>query len=210
MITPIKLIDLANNNDRIGILPVANGGTGVATASANTFFAGPSSGAAAAPSFRAIVSADLSSGIVAPTGAIIPYAGTSVPSGWVECTGTAASRTDFADLFAAIGTTWGAGNGTTTFNVPDLRGRAIIGDGTGTGLTARTVAQTGGTETHQLTSSEMPAHTHTGGVSSTFAVAGGGSATVFQAPTANTGSTGGDGSHNNMQPFAVVKWLIKA
>lgn len=97
---------------------------------------------------------------VAP-GLIFDYAGAAAPSGYLLCDGSAVSRTTYAGLFSAIGTTWGAGNGTTTFNVPDLRGRAAIGAGTGSGLTARTVGtQNIGEETHVLTVGELAAHNH--------------------------------------------------
>lgn len=66
------------------------------------------------------------------TGQIVDYAGSSAPSGWLECDGTAVSRTSYANLFTAISTTWGAGDGSTTFNLPDFRGRNRIGKGTGT------------------------------------------------------------------------------
>lgn len=65
----------------------------------------------------------------APTGAIMDYGGSSAPSGWVLCNGSAISRTTFSALFAVIGTTYGAGDGSTTFNVPDLRGRVSVGLG---------------------------------------------------------------------------------
>jgi microcystin-dependent protein len=65
-----------------------------------------------------------------PAGIIAPFAGTSAPSGWLACNGAAVSRTTYATLFAAIGTTWGAGDTTTTFNVPDLRGAFLRGSGT--------------------------------------------------------------------------------
>ncbi|MEI7507841.1 MAG: tail fiber protein [Flavobacterium sp.] len=65
-----------------------------------------------------------------PAGIIAPFAGTSAPSGWLACNGAAVSRVDYATLFAAIGTTWGAGDGSVTFNVPDLRGTFLRGTGT--------------------------------------------------------------------------------
>jgi len=65
-----------------------------------------------------------------PAGIVAPFAGTSAPSGWLACNGAAISRVDYATLFAAIGTTWGVGNGSTTFNVPDLRGTFLRGTGT--------------------------------------------------------------------------------
>lgn len=71
-----------------------------------------------------------------PAGVIMDYAGSSVPTGWLECDGSAVSRTTYADLFTAVSTTWGAGDGSTTFNLPDFRGRARIGRGTGTATAA--------------------------------------------------------------------------
>lgn len=83
-------------------------------------------------------------------------------SGWLVCDGRAVSRSAFAELFDIIGTRFGAGDGSTTFNLPDCRGRVAGGVGAGNGLTARTMGAAVGTETHTLSSSEMPAHTHEG------------------------------------------------
>ena len=98
----------------------------------------------------------------AMAGIIQMFAGATAPDGWLICDGSAVSRTTYATLFAAIGTTWGAGNGSTTFNLPDLRGRAPIGAGTGSSLTARTLGGKGGAETVKLTDDQsgLPAHTH--------------------------------------------------
>lgn len=99
-----------------------------------------------------------------PAGTMILFGGTSTPSGWFWCDGSAYSRTTYAALFAAIGTTWGVGDGSTTFNVPDLRGRAPIGVGQGSGLTNRTLGSKLGEESHALTLAENGPHTHTGGL----------------------------------------------
>src|SRR5579871_3361453 len=106
-----------------------------------------------------------------PSGMVVPFAGPSgvaadagaagIPAGWLLCDGSAVSRTTYAALFAAIGINYGGGDGIATFNLPDMRGRTVIGAGHGTGLTARTLAQTLGEEAHTLTAAEMPAHTHT-------------------------------------------------
>lgn len=93
-------------------------------------------------------------------GTILAFGGAAAPSGYLPCDGAAVVRDVYPALFAAIGTTWGAGNGTTTFNVPDLRGRFPLGSGAGPGLTARTLAETGGAEEVQLVTAELPAHTH--------------------------------------------------
>lgn len=94
---------------------------------------------------------------VMPPGLIIPYAGVNTPSGYILCNGQAISRTAYARLFSIISTLYGSGNGTTTFNVPDLRSRFPIGAGQGTGLTNRPLASTGGLEAI----TDVPAHTHT-------------------------------------------------
>jgi len=156
-------------------------------------------------------------GPTGPTGSVVDYAGSSIPTDWLECDGSAVSRTTYADLYSALGTTWGAGNGSTTFNVPDFRGRARIGAGTGSGLTARTLGATGGEETHLLTTGEMPSHTHTlqanlenvaWGTSAQARVYANISGQGTQSNYASV-SAGSGGTHNNMQPFAVCKVIIK-
>lgn len=106
------------------------------------------------------------------SGVIFDYAGATAPNGWLMCYGQAVSRTTYKNLFAAIGTTYGAGDGSTTFNLPDCRGRAIIGKdnmgGTaagrvttaGGGIDGATLGASGGVEKHQLTAAQMPSHTH--------------------------------------------------
>jgi microcystin-dependent protein len=95
-----------------------------------------------------------------PTGTVVAFAGTTPPSGWLSCDGAAVSRSANASLFAAIGTTYGPGDGSTTFNLPDLRGRLPIGTGTGTGLTGRSLGKTYGTENIALTVGQLPSHAH--------------------------------------------------
>lgn len=144
---------------------------------------------------------------VDPSGTIKLYAGTTAPSGYLFCDGTAVSRTTYADLFVAIGTAFGAGNGTTTFNLPDFRRRVPVGaGGTGTGTLGNAVGNSGGAETHTLQISEMPAHTHDYGTSGS---SGGGISTGGVSTTRATSSTGGGGAHNNMQPSLVVNYIIK-
>jgi microcystin-dependent protein len=161
-----------------------------------------------------------------PAGFVAPYAGTTAPDGWLFCYGQAISRTTYADLFTAISTTFGVGDGSTTFNVPDIRGRVIAGkddmggssanrltDQTG-GLDGDTLGDTGGAETHTLTEAQMPAHTHTQNAAtvlnlggSTDLVAGGGAADDGLGGT--TASTGGGGAHNNVQPTIILNYCIK-
>lgn len=125
-----------------------------------------------------------------PAGSMQMYAGTATqtvsagvvtttaPSGWLLANGDAISRTTYSSLFSAIGTTYGTGNGSTTFNLPDLRGRLPMGSGTGVGLNASGTGVTSGTamtaralgawfgeETHLLTTAELASHTHANTVS---------------------------------------------
>src|SRR5690606_27390333 len=84
-----------------------------------------------------------------PVGVVVPFAGATAPTGWLFCHGQAVSRTTYASLFALIGTTYGAGNGSSTFNLPDLRQRFILGKAaSGTG---DTLGETGGQINHTHT-----------------------------------------------------------
>lgn len=102
-----------------------------------------------------------------PTGAVIAFAGSSAPTNWLLCSGQAVSRTTYAALFAVISTTYGVGDGTTTFNLPDLRGRTVAGidnmGGSDAGRLdiANSSGTVVGTQYVTLTSAEMPSHTHT-------------------------------------------------
>jgi len=134
------------------------------------------------------------------------------PAHWIRLFGQAISRTTYAAYFALIGTTYGAGDGSTTFNVPPWYGRTGIGVDTGNtvitsssvnGANAATVGGLGGAETHTLTTAQMPAHTH-----GAFSVGGGASAQFLSSgasATVQSQSTGGGGAHSNTQP-----WMARA
>lgn len=167
-------------------------------------------------------------------GMIMPYAGITAPSGWLLCDGSAVSRTTFSALFGLLGTSFGAGDGIVTFNLPDMRGRVLAGtDNLGgtaanriTGLTlggsggAASVTPTGTVGNTTLTEAQIPAHTHNMafGTVTGFAAAGGGSPFVNLAATPATSSTGGGGAHNHgltinstsvLQPYLGVGFIIK-
>jgi microcystin-dependent protein len=142
-------------------------------------------------------------------GAVAPFSGAATPTGWLLCDGSAVSRSTYAALFSAIGTTYGAGNGTTTFNLPDLRGRTVIGSGQGAGMTNRLLAAQLGEETHQLTTAELPAHTHNLIQHTGSNVVQSGTTRDRNAAAANLGTTGSGTPHNNMQPSLVTNFIIK-
>lgn len=113
-------------------------------------------------------------GRFAPIGVILDYAGDNAPENWVFCFGQELNRTTEAGLFSIIGTKFGAGNGTTTFNLPDYRGRVGVGrdnmggaganrvTASGSGINGSSVGVSGGSETHKLSISEMPKHKMSG------------------------------------------------
>lgn len=143
--------------------------------------------------------------------------------GWLLCYGQAVSRTTYAALFGAIGTTYGTGDGTTTFNLPDLRGRVAAGKDNmggppasrltsgGSGVDGTTLGAVGGAETHTLSVAQIPSHTHS---LAAAAGAGGNSAAGgagYGYPTSGTtGSQGSGGAHNNAQPTIVLTACIYA
>jgi len=119
-----------------------------------------------------------------PAGIITQFGGSSAPSGWLICDGSAVSRTNptYSRLFAAIGTTYGVGDGATTFNIPNLKGRVPVGyDATQTEFDA--LAETGGAKTHALTTAQLPSHTHGVGTYSVSSHAGHTHANTFSLST---------------------------
>lgn len=158
-----------------------------------------------------------------PAGACLPFAGANLPDGWLLCDGSAVSRATYATLFAAIGTTWGVGDGSTTFNLPDMRRRTAIGSG-GSAVAgpANTLGSTGGHEQlqahshgHSLGTNVTGNHSHggsTGGVDSStpttdwaFTFVSGGGQNLFanagmvagESFRSHTHAIGADGNHSH-------------
>ena len=158
-----------------------------------------------------------------PAGVIMPYAGSSEPSGWLFCSGNAVSRTTYSGLFSAIGTTYGPGDNSTTFNLPDLRGRVIAGrdDMGGTaalrvtdsgsnansGIAGTTLGANGGTQTHILTTAQLP----TFNMRSTTATSSPAHSDSVPLPVADdvNVTVGENYPHLNMQPTIILNYIIK-
>lgn len=157
-----------------------------------------------------------------PPGVVVSYAGAAAPTGWLLCDGSAVSRATYSDLFTAISTTFGAGNGSTTFNLPDIRGRTVAGvDNMGGSPASRltstvmspngnTLGAVGGSQTHTQTNNELFPHTHT---YSRVQSSGTG---LQEAPgvgsgntTVATGSSGGGAAATNTQPTIMLNRIIK-
>lgn len=143
------------------------------------------------------------------------------PSGWAQCLGQVLPIASNTALFALLGTTYG-GDGRTTFGLPDLQGRVLLGAGQGAGLSPRVQGQQGGAETVALLPGQLPSHGHTVAASSAASAkspagtlpaytAGGssygGTADLSMAPTM-VGGGGGGQPHENVQPFLVLNWCI--
>lgn len=144
-----------------------------------------------------------------------------VPAGWVPCDGRAVSRSDFWRLFSVVGTTYGVGDGSTTFNVPDLRGRVPVGldnlGGSDAGRlsVANTLGGSGGEEKHTMSIGELATHNHPWNDSPFFpttvdaVVTAGAIGHYIRGGTNMIGNTGSSTPFNVMQPYILINWLIK-
>tara|TARA_R110002126_G_scaffold35259_1_gene108729 strand:- start:828 stop:1394 length:567 start_codon:yes stop_codon:yes gene_type:complete len=164
------------------------------------------------------------------TGIVLPWSDSTAPGGFLECNGSAVSRSTYATLFSVVGTTWGIGDGSTTFNVPDLTDRCCVHSSP-----TKTFATTGGANSVAVTGNvggslgdttisipTLASHTHSVGVQSNPSSARSpGEASDIQ-PGGSTGSTGGGGSHSHpfsagftgdakdvLQQYLTIMYIIK-
>ena len=165
-----------------------------------------------------------------PTATIVPWSSASVPTGFLECNGQTVSRSTYAALFAIVGTTYGAGDGATTFNVPDLQDNVAVGKSgtkalasTGGANTVTSTGNVGGsTANATLSTAQLASHSHSQGATSGGPTSPNPNPSVFKFNPANTGSTGsGTGHSHNMsatfsgdatsvlQPYLAVIYIIK-
>ena len=158
-----------------------------------------------------------------PVGVVVPFAGSTAPSGWAFCNGAAVSRTTYATLFATIGTTFGSGDGSTTFNLPGMHGKAPYGrDPTQTEFDG--LGETGGSKDSNALMAhthDMGNHTHTvsnigigtvqegtGGTANVYYPSGANSAT--SGPSTNTtGSAGSGSTFSILPPYIVLNYIIR-
>lgn len=161
-----------------------------------------------------------------PIGSVVEFASDNIPDNWLLCNGQAVSRTDYAELFAAIGTTWGTGDGSTTFNLPTKEGLVTVGKKTNDS-DFNALGKTGGEKTHTLTVAENPSHSHGENITSQYGYQyslvgenGEGTQKAGYLPTLSgsevskkqllTDNAGGGQPHNNLQPYTVSNFIIKA
>jgi microcystin-dependent protein len=219
-------VDAANGtgtggSGKIVLRTAPAGSTGTVANTMRTVMEVGSSGVVSAPIGMEVAGIDVST--LAPAGSVISYAGSTAPTGWLLCFGQSVSRATYAALFAVVGTTYGVGDGSTTFNLPDLRGRAVAGKddmggsaanrltGTSGGVSGSVLGASGGAQQHTLIIAEIPSHAHQFGRSTRTASDGGRTLMdgMTTATTYTSTSVGGNGAHNNVQPTFILNYIIR-
>jgi microcystin-dependent protein len=149
-------------------------------------------------------------------GIMLPFAGTVSPGGFLLCDGSAVSRATYGALFTAIGTAFGVGDGSTTFNLPDMRSRFAVGVGTGSGLSTYAIGDTGGAEGQALAQANLPSVSLDVAVDSGAPLAGGVASIQGSTATSNPGTVNGTVPTGGiatpvpiLPPFLAINWLIK-
>jgi microcystin-dependent protein len=152
------------------------------------------------------------------------FAGNFAPRSWAFCDGALLPIATNTALFSLVGTTYG-GDGRTTFGLPDIQGRAVIGPGSGPGLTPRSLGVRGGTETETLTTAHLPAHTHAAVgahpipgddddpqdnllAATPGANVYGAAGSLTDMAASSLSSTGGADAHTNLQPYLALYYII--
>lgn len=172
-----------------------------------------------ATNFRASGNFYLDGYVLVPAGTIIMSAALQTPAGYLMCNGAAYTKSVYPDLFAVIGNQYGVYSGSDlSFVVPNMVGRVAVGKTDAAETSYSTIGATGGAETHTLIANEMPAHTHTvanttiqNGLSTRIDVdnSANGEINLDGSQTTTSSSVGGGQPHNNMQPYMVLRYLIK-
>lgn len=209
--TRITAADLTHIED--GVSAATQGVTNVETTvnALTARVASAESKAKTTDSTIASTKSDLEAGILkaVPIGTIVMWATSTPPEGWLLCNGKEVSRAAYAELFKVLGTSVGAA-GSASFKIPDLTGRFPLGASNGHGLHS-----TGGSETHTLTISEMPAHSHAVGGNIVRRASGGEAFRELAGSypgdsNIDSNNNGGGLPHNNMPPFYGINFIIRA
>ena len=181
-------------------------GTAVAGTSTCDFILHYGTGLITTPADGTVTTAKLASGVGLPPGMIAPFGMSSAPTGWLECDGSAISRTTYATLFTAVGTTHGVGDGSTTFNLPDLRGEFIRGWDNGKGTDS-------GRSFASSQAEEVGTHNHTylikDGSSGTGNIAGFPESTLQYWSNATSGTTQNNSGSENRPRNIALMYCIK-
>lgn len=204
MIVPTKTSDLTNDSGFIKEIPIAS------TSVLGGIKVGANLNIAADGTLSAITGGG-GGGTVSdtlPIGAVVEWYSTVIPDNWLICNGQAISRTDYPDLFAVLGTIYGEGDGSTTFNLPNMSSRFPVGYNKDDN-DFNSLGKIGGEKTHALTLSEIPINnipTTTSGSSADGYLMRGG----YTADGREYNIGGGSQSHNNLPPYFTLYYIIKA
>ena len=148
-----------------------------------------------------------------PVGAVIEWNSDIIPENWLLCNGQAVNREEYSELFEILGVAYGKGDGSTTFNIPNYTGRVAIGKDEND-ADFSTLGKTGGEKTHKLTINEMPKHAHKTWIAdNNYSEKGDGYENYYYGSGRNYNLTtyeGGDQAHNNLQPYIITNFIIKA